>query len=179
MLQRRFLRREHVEQDVPFARADRREVGMEVLYPVCGGMDVHRDTVVVSVLAMLPSGRRQRETSTFGTFTADLQNLVRWLDEREVPVVAMESTGVYWRPVYRVLKAASPQRTVWLVNPSQIKAVPGRKTDVRDSEWIAQLLMHGLMAASFIPDIGQMELRELTRYRKKRIGEQASERNRV
>jgi transposase len=96
-----------------------------VLYPVCGGMDVHRDTVVVSVLAMLPSGRRRRETSTFGTFTAELQNLVRWLDEREVPVVAMESTGVCWRPVYRVLKTASPQRTVWLVNPSQIKAVPG------------------------------------------------------
>jgi transposase len=97
--------------------------------------------------------------------------LVRWLDEREVPVVAMESTGVYWRPVYRVLETESPQRTVWLVNPSQIKAVPGRKTDVRDSEWIAQLLMHGLMVPSFIPDIGQMELRELTRYRKKRIGE--------
>ena len=152
---------------------------MEVLYPVCGGMDVHQGTVVVTALRMSPSGRRLRETVTFGTFTADLRKLVAWLDEREVPVVGMKSTGVYWKPVYRVLKAASPTRTVWLVNPALIKAVPGRKTDVQDSEWIAQLLMHGLMSPSFVPEVGILELRELTRYRKKRVGEQSSESNRI
>ncbi len=152
---------------------------MEVLFPKCAGMDVHQKTVVVTILESLPSGRRRRETQTFETFTDDLRRMVRWLDDNEVPIVAMESTGVYWKPVHRVMRTVSPKRILWLVNPAHIKAVPGRKTDVKDSEWIAQLLMHGLMSSSFIPDTEQMELRELTRYRKKRVGEQASESNRV
>lgn len=152
---------------------------MEILFPKCAGMDVHQKTVVVTILEALPSGQRRRETQTFETFTDDLRRMASWLDVNEVPIVAMESTGVYWKPVHRVLKTASPKRVVWLVNPAHIKAVPGRKTDVRDSEWIAKLLMHGLMSSSFIPDAAQTELRELTRYRKKRVSEQASESNRV
>jgi transposase len=151
---------------------------MEVLYPVCAGIDVHRDTLVVSVLRAI-GRRRESETRTFGAITEQLRALVAWLDEQQVPIVAMESTGVYWKPVYRALRTLSPQRTVWLVNPAHVKAVPGRKTDVKDSAWIAKLLMHGLMSPSFVPDVKLLELRDLTRYRKKRVGEQASERNRI
>jgi len=151
---------------------------MEVLYPVCAGIDVHRDTLVVTVLRAT-GGRHAAETRTFGTVTAELRIMAAWLDEQEAPIVAMESTGVYWKPVYRALRTLGPGRTVWLVNPAHAKAVPGRKTDVKDSVWIAKLLMHGLLSPSFIPDVALLELRDLTRYRKKRVGEQASERNRV
>jgi len=151
---------------------------MDVLYPICAGIDVHRDTLVVTVLRAI--GRRQEsETRTFGTVTEELRALVAWLDEQQVPIVAMESTGVYWKPVYRAIRTMSETRTVWLVNPAHVKAVPGRKTDVKDSAWIAKLLMHGLLSPSFVPDVRLLELRDLTRYRKKRVGEQASERNRV
>lgn len=151
---------------------------MDLVYPVCAGIDVHRDTLVVTVSRAV--GRKmQSETRTFGSVTEELRALVAWLDEHDVPIVAMESTGVYWKPVYRAIRMISPQRVVWLVNPAQVKAVPGRKTDVKDSAWIAKLLMHGLLSPSFVPDVALLELRDLTRYRKKRLGEQASERNRV
>jgi transposase len=92
---------------------------MEVLYPVCAGIDVHRDTMVVTVLRTI--GRREQgETRTFGAVTEQLRALAAWLDEQEVPIVAMESTGVYWKPVYRALRTLSPTRTVWLVNPYQV-----------------------------------------------------------
>ena len=123
--------------------------------------------------------RARSETRTFGAVTEEVRALVAWLDEQEVPIVAMESTGVYWKPVYRAIRTLNPTRTVWLVNPAHIKAVPGRKTDVKDSAWIAKLLMHGLLAPSFVPEVALLELRDLTRYREKRVGEQASERNRV
>ena len=139
-----------------------KEVAMDVLYPVCVGIDVHRDTLVVTVLRAV--GRRhEAETRTFGAVTEQVRALVAWLDEQDVPIVAMESTGVYWKPVYRAIRTLSPARTVWLVNPAHVKAVPGRKTDVKDSAWIAKLLMHGLLAPSFVPEVTLLELRDLTR----------------
>jgi transposase len=157
---------------------DRQEEMMDVLYPVSAGIDVHRDTLVVTVSRAVER-RARSETRTFGAVTEEVRALVAWLDEQEVPIVAMESTGVYWKPVYRAIRTLSATRTVWLVNPAHIKAVPGRKTDVKDSAWIAKLLMHGLLSPSFVPEVALLELRDLTRYRKKRVGEQASERNRV
>jgi transposase len=146
---------------------------MDVLYPVCAGIDVHRDTLVVTVLRAV--GRRQEaETRTFGAVTEDVRALVAWLDEQDVPIVAMESTGVYWKPV----TLARSARSGWSTRRTS-RTVPGRKTDVKDSAWIAKLLMHGLLSPSFVPEVALLELRDLTRYRKKRVGEQASERNRV
>ena len=113
---------------------------------------------------------------TFSTTTEDLRRLSAWLATQGVTHVAMESTGSYWKPVFNLLEE---DFTTWLVNPAHIKAVPGRKTDVKDSAWIAQLLQHGLLQPSFIPDREQRELRELTRYRKSLIEERAREANRI
>jgi transposase len=132
---------------------------MEVAHPRCSGLDVHKKTVVACV--MVP-GRKQ--VRTFGTVTAELLRLGDWLQEEGVTHVAMESTGVYWKPVFNVLETTDLELLV--VNAQHIKAVPGRKTDVKDAEWIADLLRHGLVRASFIPSRPQRELRELVRYRK-------------
>ena len=113
---------------------------------------------------------------TFSTTTEDLRRLSAWLATQGVTHVAMESTGSYWKPIFNLLEE---DFTTWLVNPAHIKAVPGRKTDVKDSAWIAQLLQHGLLQPSFIPDREQRELRELTRYRKSLIEERAREANRI
>lgn len=123
---------------------------MDLLYEACAGIDVHRDTLVVTTVRAVGS-RRESETRTFEAVTEGVRAMVAWLDEQQIPIVAMESTGVYWKPAYRAVRALSPQRTVWLINPSQVKAVPGRKTDVKDSAWIAKLLMHGLVRPSFVP----------------------------
>jgi transposase len=148
---------------------------MEVVFPRCAGLDVHKKTVVAC--ALLRTGRgTQRSVQTFGTTTADLLALQAWLTEQQVTHVAMESTASYWKPVFNLLESSF---TTWLVNPAHIKAVPGRKTDVKDAEWIADLLQHGLLKPSFIPDRGQRELRELTRYRKSLIEERAREVNRI
>jgi transposase len=127
-------------------------------------LDVHKKTVVACVLT--PEGR---ETRTFGTMTADLLTLVDWLLEKGVTAVAMESTGVYWRSPYNLLEGTGMELLV--VNAQHVKAVPGRKTDVRDAEWIAELCQHGLLKGSFIPDRPQRELRDLVRYRSQVIGE--------
>ncbi len=132
---------------------------MEVVHPRCSGLDVHKKSVVACV--MVP-GRKQ--VRTFGTVTAELLRLAEWLQEEGVTHVAMESTGVYWKPVFNVLETTDLELLV--VNAQHIKAVPGRKTDVKDAEWIADLLRHGLVRASFIPSRPQRELRELVRYRK-------------
>src|SRR2546428_6178668 len=108
--------------------------------------------------------------------TADLEALGNWLAERQVTHVAMESTGVYWKPIYNLLE---DRFTLLLVNAQHIKAVPGRKTDVRDSEWIADLLRHGLLHGSFVPDREQREWRELTRYRTSLVEERTAEANRL
>ncbi len=121
---------------------------MDVLYEACAGLDVHAATVVACVRRPGTRGRRTREVRTFGTTTGELLKLADWLTEQGVTHVAMESTGVLWKPVFNILEGSC---TVILVNAQHIKAVPGRKTDVKDSEWLAQLLEHGLLRASFIP----------------------------
>ncbi len=145
---------------------------MRVLHERCAGLDVHKKTVVACVLT--PQGRQVR---TFSTLTADLLALTQWLEDVGCRAVAMESTGVYWKPVYNLLEAAGLEPMV--VNAQHIKAVPGRKTDVRDAEWIADLLRHGLLRASLIPNRDQRELRELVRYRRSLIQERSREANRL
>src|SRR5437899_787821 len=132
---------------------------MEVVHEVCCGLDVHKKSVTACVL--WASGRR-KQIREFGTFTRDLLELADWLRSCGVTHAAMESTGVYWKPVWNLLEG---QFEVLLVNAQHIKAVPGRKTDQKDSEWIADLLQHGLLRASFVPPTPTRELRDLTRYR--------------
>lgn len=148
---------------------------MEVLFARCAGLDIHKKSVVACAL-IRQDGGSQRTVRTFGTTTAQLQALATWLTEHHVTHVAMESTASYWKPVFNLLE---PHFTTWLVNPAHIRQVPGRKTDVKDSEWIADLLQHGLLQPSFVPDRAQRELRELTRYRTSLIGEHAREANRI
>lgn len=145
---------------------------MQVIYERCCGMDVHKKIVVVCVIT--PEGR---EIRSFGTMTADLLQLVDWVTSKGCTHAAMESTGVYWKPVYNLLENSGIE--VLVVNAKHIKAVPGRKTDVKDAEWIADLLRHGLLKGSYIPDRDQRELRELVRYRKSLVNERSREGNRV
>lgn len=121
---------------------------MQVVHERCCGLDVHKKTVVACVLITDSKGKVQRSIRTFRTLTADLLALDDWLESLGVTHIAMESTGVYWRPVFNILEEG---REVILVNAQHIKVVPGRKTDVKDSEWIADLLRHGLLRPSFIP----------------------------
>ena len=144
---------------------------MQVVHERCAGLDVHKKTVVASVIS-----REGQETRTFGTMTRDLLLLADWLTERGVTHVAMESTGVYWKPVYNLLE---DQFTLLVVNAHHIKAVPGHKTDVKDAEWIADLLRHGLVRGSFIPSRPQRELRELTRARRSLIQQRSQVANRI
>jgi transposase len=149
---------------------------MDVLYPRCCGLDVHKKTVVACRIIPGPDGQPRKEIRTFGTTTHALLRLLDWLAEAGVTHVAMESTGVYWKPLYNLLEGSFQ---LLLVNAAHIKAVPGRKTDVKDSEWIADLLRHGLLQASFVPERCQRELRELIRYRSALVRERAAEVNRV
>ena len=135
---------------------------MEVLYPCCCGLDVHKKSITACVLWAEARGRKRQEKRAFATFTRDLLALADWLRECGVTHVALESTGVYWKPVWNVLEG---QFEVLLVNAQHIKAVPGRKTDQKDSEWIADLLQHGLLRGSFVPPRETREVRDLTRYR--------------
>ena len=135
---------------------------MEELYPNCAGLDVHKKFLVACRLHVDAQGQRHKELRRFDTMLDDLQALRTWLAETTTTHVVMESTGVYWQPVYNVLEE---QFTVWLVNAKHVKNVPGRKTDVKDSEWLAQLLRAGLLQPSFIPERPQRELRDLVRYR--------------
>ncbi len=150
---------------------------MQVLHERCCGLDVHKKTISACVLGTQPDGTVQRRVRTFGTMTADLLALSDWLADLGVTQIALESTGVYWRPVFNVLEAEG--RTITLVNPQHMRAVPGRKTDLKDSEWLADLLRHGLVKASFIPPAAVRELRELTRYRKTLVQQRTQEANRL
>jgi transposase len=134
---------------------------MQVVYARCAGLDVHKKTVSACI-SVCDGENKQQQTRVFGTFTRDLLALVDWLKEHRVTHVAMEATGVYWRPVWAVLEGHVEQM---LVNPQHIKAVPGRKTDAKDCEWIADLLQHGLLKGSFVPPTPIQDLRDLTRYR--------------
>jgi len=149
---------------------------MQVAYERCCGLDVHKETIVACVLVSGPQGRPAREVRTFGSMTGELQELGRWLEERGVTHVVMESTGVYWKPVYNLLDG---RFFLLVVNAQHLKALAGRKTDVQDAEWLADLLRHGLLRGSFIPSQLLRELRDLTRYRAKLGDERTSEVNRV
>ncbi len=149
---------------------------MDVLVERCCGLDVHKRTVVACLLTADPGSRPTKEIRSFATLTKGLLALRDWLAAAGCTHVAMEGTGVYWKPVYNLLEG---QFTLILANAQHIKAVPGRKTDVKDCEWIADLLRHGLLRASFVPDRNQRELRELTRYRSSLVQEHAAEVNRL
>ncbi len=143
---------------------------MRVVYKQCAGLDVHKKTVVACRVRINEQGQREQEVRTFSTMTCELLLLLDWLLAWGVTHVAMESTGEYWKPVYNLLEG---QVTVLLVNAQHVKHVPGRKTDVKDAEWLAELLMHGLLKASFIPAKPQRNLRDLTRYRVNLVEERA------
>jgi transposase len=149
---------------------------MDLIHPCCAGLDVHKKTVVACVRRAGPDGAITREVLTFGTMTAELIASADWLDARGVRHVAMESTGVYWKPVFHLLEG---RFEILLVNARPIKQVPGRKTDVKDAEWIAQLLQYGLLRASFIPPPPIRELRDLTRQRAQLVRERAAVANRI
>jgi transposase len=135
---------------------------MQVVYSHCAGLDVHKKTVVACRVTPGPDGQPQFETRTFSTMTQDLLLLSDWLSQGGVTHVALESTGEFWKPVYNILEASF---VVLVVNAHHIKNVPGRKTDVQDAAWIADLLRHGLLRGSFIPPLPQRDLRDLTRQR--------------
>jgi transposase len=144
---------------------------MEVMHPRCAGLDVHKDTVVACVRLAL-GGQVKREAKTFETTTAGLLNLLEWLGEQGCTHVAMEATGVYWKPVWNILSDGNFELV--LANAAHIKNVPGRKTDVSDAAWISDLLAHGLIRSSFVPQQDQQQLRELLRTRKQLIRQQSS-----
>ena len=149
---------------------------MEVICTHCAGIDVHKKMVVVCARSVGPDGRAVSEVRTYLTMTADLLEMADWLAGLGVETVAMESTGVYWKPVYHLLEG---RFQVLLVNAAHIKNVPGRKTDVKDAEWIAQLLAHGLLRGSFIPPTSIRNLRDLTRQRAVLVRDRATVANRV
>jgi transposase len=149
---------------------------MQVMHERCAGLDVHKKTVVACVLIPDGQGGWCQETRTFGTMTAELLTLSDWLLACGCTHVAIESTGDYWKPVFNILEGTCE---VLLVNAQHVKAVPGRKTDVKDAAWLAELLQHGLLRASFIPPVAQRELRDLTRYRSTFIQERVTLINRV
>lgn len=143
---------------------------MQVIHERCAGLDVHKASVVACVMVTAADGTVQSQIKTFGTLTQDLLALGDWLKAHGVTHAAMESTGSYWKPIYNLLEG---QVELLVVNAQHIKAVPGRKTDVKDAEWIADLLRHGLLRGSFIPPKPQRELRELVRHRANLVGRRA------
>lgn len=145
---------------------------MQAFYERCCGIDVHKKVIVACLIV-----GNKSETRTYGTSTVDLRAMANWLLENQCQMSAMESTGAYWKPVYNVLEILGLD--VIVVNAQHMKAVPGRKTDAKDAAWIADLLKHGLLKASFIPDKEQRELREVSRYRKSLVEERAREINRL
>jgi transposase len=150
---------------------------IEALAKSSAGLDVHKETVVCTVLRENTERQIKKQTRQFGTFRSDLKELAEWLREAEVEIAVMESTGIYWKSVYEALEDAEVK--VYVVNAYHVKNVPGRKTDVGDSEWLAELARCGLLRASFIPPRDLRELRLLTRYRVKLIGTLSAEKNRL
>jgi len=149
---------------------------METIYPRCCGLDVHSQSLQACVRNLDARGRVREEGRSFGTMTRDLLALRDWLEQERVTHVAMESTGVFWKPVFNILESGF---TVLLVNARDVKHVPGRKTDVKDAQWLAQLLQCGLLKASFVPPAPQRDLRDLTRHRAQLVGEHTRVANRV
>jgi transposase len=149
---------------------------MHVVYERCCGIDVHKKFIVACLCVLTMQGTIQKEIRSFSTMTVDLLRLLDWLKAAGCTHVAMESTADYWKPIFNLLET---DLEVWLINAQHIKAVPGRKTDVKDAEWIADLLQHGLLKPSFIPPRPQRELRDLTRYRTRLVEERARLVNRI
>lgn len=149
---------------------------LDVMFTHCAGLDVHKKSVTACVLIPDKKRKVRRRVKTYGTTTKSLQGMKSWLLEMGVTHAAMESTGIYWKPVYNILQ---DEIEVWVVNAQHIKQVPGRKTDVKDAEWIATLMRMGLLNNSFIPDEEQRDLRDLTRYRTKLTNERSAAVNRV
>jgi transposase len=149
---------------------------MDILFACCAGLDVHKETVVATVRRRQANGKVHQQTRTYDTMTEQLLELADWLHDEGVTHLAMESTGVYWKPIWNLFE---DQFEMLLVNAQHIKHVPGRKTDVKDSEWIAQLLQCGLLRGSFVPPTPQRELRELTRQRRQLVHSKASVANRI
>jgi transposase len=145
---------------------------MDIIYERCCGLDIHKSVVVACL-----NVNGKKEIQSFGTMTDDLLRLCAWMKAKSVQIVAMESTGSFWKPIFNLLEVE--EIPAILVNAQHIKAVPGRKTDVKDSEWIADLLRHGLLRASFVPKREMRELRELVRYRSSMVDERARELNRM
>jgi transposase len=150
---------------------------MQILYERCAGLDIGKDEVVACVRVPAGGGGRHREVRTFGTFTRQLETLAEWLAAEGVTEVVMEATGQYWKPVWYVLEERGFE--LLLVNARHVKILPGRKTDVGDAEWLAELLEHGLLRGSFVPPATIRELRDLTRYRKRLIQTHSSEAQRI
>ena len=155
---------------------ERRELGMDAILERCAGLDVHQETVVACVLHGSLDRKPKQETQTFSTTTKGLLALHDWLSQHACSHVAMESTGVYWKPVWNILEG---DFELILANAHRIKNVPGRKTDVHDAQWIAQLLRCGLIEPSFVPTEDLRDLRDLTRYRRKLLGDATAEKNRI
>ena len=150
---------------------------MRVLVERCAFLDVHRDTVMACARTPDGTGGRREEVTEFATTTSQLLLLADWLRERFVTLVGMEATGVYWKPVHWVLEDAVTE--IWVINARHMRNVPGRKTDVADAQWGAQLIEHGLVRPSFVPERGTREQRDLTRYRKSVIEERGRETQRL
>jgi transposase len=149
---------------------------LPIIYKHVAGLDVHKKTVVATRMRVTEEDRAEWETTTFGTTTPDLLRLHDWLLAWSISQVAMESTGDFWKPVYNVLENTFE---LWVVNAQHVHHVPGRKTDAKDSEWLAELMLHGLLKASFIPPRPQRALRETTCYRTTVIQERTRVVNRV
>lgn len=152
-------------------------MAMEVVYPRCCGLDIHKKTVMACRIIPGSGNKLQKEVRTFSTMTEDLLRLSDWLAAGEVTHVAMESTGVYWKPIWNILEAAG--FALILANAQHVKSVPGKKTDTADCAWLAQLLRHGLLPASFVPAASLRELRDLARARTTFVRERASVANRI
>lgn len=150
---------------------------MEAMVKRCAGLDVHQETIVACVLKGELDKKPQSEIRTFGTYTKDLEELHEWLLQEEVEQVAMESTGVFWKCVWNIIE--DEKYEIKLANAREIKNMPGRKTDVKDAQWIAELLRCGLVKGSFVPDVEIRELRDLTRYKRKIVQQISSEKNRI
>src|SRR3989441_11448797 len=139
-----------------------KEDAMRIMYERCCGLDIHKASIAACAL-IAEKGKTQEETRRFGTMTADLRELAKWLQQKEIRHAAMESAGVYWKPVWNILEAAGFD--LLLANAQEVKIVPGRKTDQEDSQWIADLHQHGVLRKSFVPPRLVRDLRDLTRTR--------------
>src|SRR5437867_1116214 len=152
---------------------------LRIMHPICAALDVHKKTLVACRRVQRADGDADAVTRTFSTMTCDLLALSDWLVAAGVTHVAMESTGEYWKPVYNILESIFPTECLLVVNAAHVKNVPGRKTDINDAEWLAELLAHGLIKPSFVPPPPQRQLRDLTRHRSNFVRERVNLVNRL